>query len=88
MSKKEKLRQRLYKIPPPKDFAWDDLVTVMRQAGFSESCDGGSHYMFEHTSGHRFSMSKTHPAGILKKYQIDDAKTALEAIEKTDEAKK
>lgn len=80
MSKKEKLYQKLHKIPPPKDFAWEELVTLMRHAGFIESCEGGSHYMFEHESGYRFSMSKTHPSGILKRYQVDNAKTALEAV--------
>lgn len=37
--------------------------------------------MFEHTSGFRFRMSKTHPSGILKSYQIHDAKNALKYIE-------
>ncbi len=37
--------------------------------------------MFEHTSGFRFGMSKTHPSGILKDYQVRDAKKALKYIE-------
>jgi len=36
--------------------------------------------MFEHTNGFRFSMSKTHPSGILKTYQVRDAKKALNNI--------
>ena len=36
--------------------------------------------MFVHTSGFRFSMSKTHPSGILKAYQVHDAKKALRHI--------
>lgn len=36
--------------------------------------------MFEHTSGFRFSMSKTHPSGILKSYQVRDAKNVLKHI--------
>ena len=36
--------------------------------------------MFEHTSGFRFRMSKTHPSGILKAYQVRDAKKALKHI--------
>lgn len=80
MSKKDKLFQRLKRLPSVKDFTWEELVTLMRQAGFSETCKGGSHYMFEHASGFRFSMSKTHPSGILKKYQIDAAIEALDNV--------
>lgn len=80
MSQKDKLIARLKKSPAPKDFTWDDLITIMRRAGFIESCKGGSHYMFEHTLGHRFGMSKTHPSGILKKYQIEEAIRALGVV--------
>lgn len=80
MSKKEKQRLKLFAIPPPKDFTWEELVTVMRSAGFIESCYGGSHYTFEHTNGYRFGMSKTHPSGILKQYQVKAAKEALVAV--------
>jgi hypothetical protein len=52
----------------------------MRQAAFTAHCDGGSHYIFEHPGGFRFSMSRTHPSGILKRYQVEDAKAALEAV--------
>lgn len=80
MSKKDKLLSKLFTTPPPKAFAWEDLITVMTRAEFSHICDGGSHYMFEHKNGFRFSMSKTHPSGILKPYQV---KAAKEAIERT-----
>lgn len=80
MSKKEKLLAKLCTSPSPKDFAWNDLITLMNYFGFKHSCSGGSHYMFEHKSGFRFSMSKTHPSGILKLYQIRDAKIALRNI--------
>ena len=80
MSKKEKLLTKLCASPSPKDFPWHDLVTLMVYHGFESSCGGGSHYMFEHSSGFRFRMSKTHPSGILKNYQIRDAKKALKHI--------
>lgn len=80
MSKKEKLLNKLCANPPPKDFTWEEILTLMRHHGFGATCNGGSHYMFEHTSGFRFSMSKTHPSGILKSYQIRDAKDALRHI--------
>jgi hypothetical protein len=77
MSKKEKLLAKLCASPSPKDFPWHDLVTLMGYYGFESTCGGGSHYMFEHSSGFRFRMSKTHPSGILKTYQVRDAKNAL-----------
>lgn len=80
MSKKNKLLEKLQAIPAPKDFSWDDLVTVMTRAKFVNRCNGGSHYIFEHESGFRFSMSKTHPGGILKSYQIKAAIEALKQI--------
>jgi len=80
MSKKEKLLARLLANPSPKDFPWHDLVTLMGCYGFNNSCRGGSHYVFEHTSGFRFTMSKTHPSGILKSYQVHAAKDALRHI--------
>ena len=66
MSRKQKLLERLRKKPSPKDFTWDELVTLMRQFEFNETCKSGSHYMFEHSSGYKFGMSRTHPSGILK----------------------
>jgi hypothetical protein len=81
LSRKEKLLSRLYKLPPPKDFRWSEFVTLMRAAGFKEHCEGGSHFIFEHVEMRlRFSMSKTHPSGVLKRYQIENAKEALEKI--------
>ncbi|HOP47766.1 MAG TPA: type II toxin-antitoxin system HicA family toxin [Desulfobacteraceae bacterium] len=81
MSKKEKLLAKLCASPQPKDFSWHNFVTLMENFGFKSSCSGGgSHYMFEHTSGFRFSISKSHPSGILKAYQIRDAKNALKHI--------
>ncbi len=79
MSTSEKRLKKLHASPPPTDFRWDEFVAVMREAGFIESCKGGSHYTFQHSNGFTFRMSKTHPQGILKKYQIADAIDALEA---------
>lgn len=81
MSKKEKLLRKLCAVPIPRDFTWEDLVTLMTRAGFAHECDGGSHFVFEHTSGLRFTMSRTHPSGILKLYQVSAAKTALRAVD-------
>jgi predicted RNA binding protein YcfA (HicA-like mRNA interferase family) len=80
MSKKQKRLQRLRATPAPTDFTWEELLSVMEGAGFSASCGGGSHYTFEHTKGVRFGISKTHPSGILKRYQITDVIDALDRV--------
>lgn len=80
MSKKEKRLQRLFCNPQPTDFTWEEFISVMTAANFSNECNGGSHYTFEHTSGYRFSVSRTHPSGILLRYQIKNAKEALQQV--------
>lgn len=86
MSKREKLHQRLFAIPPPKDFTWDELITLMRGYGFKESCSSGSHYIFEHiATDFRCRASKTHPSGLLKRYQIDNIKEAINHVNSVSE---
>lgn len=77
MSQRQKLLQRL--ANRPRDFEWNELITLMQQHGFAPTCSGGSHYMFEHACGFSFGMSRTHPSGLLKPYQV---KAALEALER------
>lgn len=85
MSQKEKLLAKLITRPPSKDFSWNELVTIRNQNNFTESCKGGSHYTFKHGSGFVVKISKTHPSGILKKYQIEAAVEALRAVSKNGE---
>jgi predicted RNA binding protein YcfA (HicA-like mRNA interferase family) len=80
MSKKQKLLDKLCAKPQPKGFSWENLVTLMRQNDFTESCEGGSHYIFEHATGLRLVISKTHPSGVLKSYQVRAVKEALTNI--------
>ena len=80
MSKKDKLLTKLFAKPSPKDFSWSEIITLTGHFGFKNTCKGGSHYTFEHQSGFRFSMSKTHPGGILKSYQVCAAKEAINYI--------
>lgn len=77
MSKSKKRLDSLFSTPAPTDFRWDDLIVIMTEQGFKNECRGGSHYTFEHTNGFVFTMSKTHPNGILKAYQVKAAKSAL-----------
>jgi hypothetical protein len=81
MSKRSKRLAKLCAIPAPKDYSWDDLVALLCSVGFEERCNGGSHFTFTHTSsGFVLMVSRTHPSGILKSYQIKAAKDALRQI--------
>ena len=57
----------------------------MNSLGFKATCTGGSHYTFEYTSGFKFGASKTHPNGLLKKYQFRDAIAAIKAVGEWDD---
>lgn len=79
MSAKKAL-DRLCKIPPPRDFPWADLMTIMKANDFRAVCQKGAHYTFIHSSGLKVKASKTHPGGLLKKYQVEDVIEGLKAV--------
>lgn len=83
MSQRDKLLARFYKVPPPADFRFDELVTLLQGLGFvmCEKSGGSSHKYFVHTlpSGgqYRIDSSRPHPGGILKVYQIKEIRARL-----------
>lgn len=83
MSTQGKLLAKFCKTPPPKDFRFDELVTLLQGLGFimHEKTSGSSHKYFVYTldSGaeHRIDSSRPHPGGILKAYQIKEIRTRL-----------
>lgn len=86
MSKAAKSLLKLFRFPPPKAFTWEEFEAVMVREGFVGHCTGGSHYTFKHKSGFCFGISKTHPSGVLKVYQVKDAKDALRSVGVTGES--
>lgn len=84
MNKASKRLGRLFAKPPPKDFAWHEAVTVLRHAGFTDSCSGGSHYIFHHArTNFTFRLSRPHRSRgseFLKQYQIHAVIEALEKV--------
>lgn len=46
MSKHEKAIAKLQASPPPADFKWDDLVTVLRHLGYKQLNNSGSRRKF------------------------------------------
>ena len=81
MTKKHKLIDRFTKTPPPTDFTWDELVTLMDRLGFDiHENQGGSshkHFVYRENISLVVNASKPHPNGNLKHYQIVEIKSKL-----------
>ena len=77
LGKKEKLTERI--LSRPKDFTFDELVTLFRRFGYcieKGGKTGGSRVTF--TDGDDYiRLHKPHPRNILKPYQIEDVIIAL-----------
>ena len=72
MTRKEKLIQRLKS--KPKDFTWNEMISLLTGLGFSEVKTGktsGSRRRFINSSNVIIALHKPHPGNILKRYQID-----------------
>ena len=71
MSKIEKLIYRL--LNQPKDFTWDELVTVLAYFGYHEinkGKTGGSRRKFVTHEKNIISLHKPHPGNIMKSYAL------------------
>ena len=72
MSKQEKALRRL--ASRPKDFGWEELVTLMNGLGFALENAGGSGRKFVRAqTGAILFMHEPHPDRTLKAYQVRDA---------------
>jgi hypothetical protein len=77
LGKKEKLKERI--LSRPKDFTFDELVTLLKSFGFyieKSGKTGGSRILFAKGDDY-IRLHKPHPRNILKPYQIEDIITAL-----------
>ncbi len=72
MSKLDKALLKLQSTPKPKDFTWDEAVSVMKNSGFKDvSKSGGSHHKFYNVEKDVYiHISRPHPQNELKSYQI------------------
>ncbi len=73
MSKLEKLIRRLKQ--EPKDFSWEELVSLLRGLGYEEQVGGktgGSRRRFVKDNFEPIILHKPHPKKILKGYAIKD----------------
>lgn len=72
MGTTEKLLEKLTATPTPRNFPWDDLVTLLRRLGYRELTGGGSRRKFIHTdTNHIINLHQPHPGNNLKPYQVE-----------------
>ena len=79
MSKREKLIQRFLALP--RDFTWQELVSMLEGFGYkltSGGKSGGSRVKFLHAERPPIILHKPHPTPILKRYQMEQIKAALQ----------
>ncbi len=73
MSKNEKLLSRLLAVPS--DFAWDELVKVLKYFGYDElkrGMTGGSRRRFGDKDKNIITLHEPHPQKVLKRYAIKE----------------
>lgn len=72
MTRKATLIKRLYQ--KPKDFMWDELVTLLTSLGYEQVNQGktaGFRSRFVHSRGSVITLHKPYSQKILKRYQLD-----------------
>ncbi len=72
MTRKEKLIKRF--LSRPKDFTWEELVSLLSGLGFEEVSTGktgGSRRRFFNEEGVIITLHKPHPKNVLRRYQIE-----------------
>lgn len=79
MSKKDKLRKRLDSLP--KDFTWDELVTLMGHYGFDLLKGSGSRRKFVNADKRLVILHCPHPGSIVKTYALEQAKALLDELD-------
>ena len=78
-SKSKKLRERLGALP--KDFTWEELVTLLGQYGFKVLNGSGSKRKFANDHGRLVSFHCPHPGNIVKGYILKEVKTLLDELD-------
>lgn len=67
MSKHQKTREKMGRVPTPTDVRWDDLVGLLTSLGFSEMQGSGSRRKFFHEQTKALIiLHEPHPQPIVK----------------------
>ncbi|HXB41606.1 MAG TPA: type II toxin-antitoxin system HicA family toxin [Bacteroidia bacterium] len=75
MSQFEKLLRRL--LSRPKDFTWNEVVSLLRKLGYEEQGGTSSRKRFVNSQKDVIHLHRPHPGKILKRYMIDIVITHL-----------
>ena len=82
MSKQKKSLDRLCALPPPADFKWIELVTVLESLGFEMLTGGGSRRKFVHNVTKQLIIChQPHPSPNVDKGCIRDVVEKLKDSE-------
>lgn len=82
MSKVDKIKNKLYRVPPPTDFTWDELRSLLLAIGFTEKQGSGSRVKFSHEClDYPINIHRPHPQNTLKRYSIEQIKEALDELQ-------
>lgn len=80
MSQIDKLLAKLVKLPPPKDFTWQQLQKVMKFFGYEEIEGNGSRKKFVNMqTKHKVLLHKRHPDSTLIGPQLEDVIDSLKS---------
>lgn len=81
MGRKEKLKAKLDALP--KNFTWDELVSLMSQYGFKLlNAKRGSGRKFYNSEKERLAIfHEPHPENTLKRYVLEEVKQLLDEID-------
>lgn len=81
MGRKEKLKAKLDTLP--KNFTWDELVSLMSQYGFKLlNAKRGSGRKFYNPEKDRLAIfHEPHPENTLKRYVLEEVKQLLDEID-------
>ncbi|WP_122300205.1 type II toxin-antitoxin system HicA family toxin [Pseudomonas syringae] len=70
MSRIQKLIEDFTRKPHPKDFAWDEVVKILKHFGYDQLEGSGSRKKFVDSSKRKILLHKRHPDSTLLEYQI------------------
>lgn len=81
MGRKEKLKAKLDTLP--KNFTWDELVSLMNQYGFDllKAKRGSGRKFYNKNKDKLVMFHEPHPENTMKKYVLTEVKQLLDEIE-------
>ena len=78
MARRDKLLLRF--LSKPKDFTWQELVSLLEGFGYRKvggGKSGGSRVRFVHADHPPISLHRPHPRPVLKRYQVEQIEEVL-----------